>query len=102
MHLITWEELQLMVGHYLNLRHIWGDETAGDYVNDTPTQQDKNFGKPTYPQYDLCGGVNRSIQFMNYMDYVDDAAMYMFPAGRKQECRRSQNASGARSGLRIY
>ena len=91
------------VGHYLNLRHIWGDgNCATDYVNDTPTQQDKNFGKPTYPQYDLCGGVNRSIQFMNYMDYVDDAAMYMFSAGQKTRMQAITNASGARSGLRIY
>ena len=91
------------VGHYLNLRHIWGDgNCATDYVDDTPTQQDKNFGKPTYPQYDLCGGVNRSIQFMNYMDYVDDAAMYMFSAGQKTRMQAITNASGARSGLRIY
>lgn len=91
------------VGHYLNLRHIWGDgNCATDYVNDTPTQQDKNFGKPTYPQYDLCGGVNRSIQFMNYMDYVDDAAMYMFSAGQKARMQASTSAAGPRSGLRLY
>lgn len=91
------------VGHYLNLRHIWGDgNCATDYVDDTPTQQDKNFGKPSYPQYDLCGGVNRSIQFMNYMDYVDDAAMYMFSAGQKTRMQAITNASGARAGLRLY
>lgn len=91
------------VGHYLNLRHIWGDgNCATDYVDDTPTQQDKNFGKPTYPQYDLCGGVNRSIQFMNYMDYVDDAAMYMFSAGQKTRMQAITDAAGARAGLRIY
>lgn len=91
------------VGHYLNLRHIWGDgNCATDFVDDTPTQQDKNFGKPTYPQYDLCGGVNRSIQFMNYMDYVDDAAMYMFSSGQKARMMAVTSTSGPRAGLRVY
>lgn len=89
------------VGHYLNLRHIWGDATcATDYVDDTPTQQDKNFGVPSYPQYDVCGGVSRSIMFMNYMDYVDDAAMYMFSAGQKARMQAIVAASGVRAGLR--
>lgn len=90
------------VGHYLNLRHIWGDATcATDYVDDTPTQQDKNFGVPSYPQMDVCGGVSRSIMFMNYMDYVDDAAMYMFSAGQKARIQAVTTASGARAGLRV-
>lgn len=90
------------VGHYLNLRHIWGDATcATDYVADTPTQQDKNFGTPSYPQMDVCGGVSRSIMFMNYMDYVDDAAMYMFSAGQKARMQAVTNAAGARAGLRV-
>lgn len=90
------------VGHYLNLRHIWGDGTcATDYVDDTPTQADKNFGKPTYPQIDICGGVSRSVMFMNYMDYVDDAAMFMFSAGQKSRIQAVTNASGLRSSLRL-
>lgn len=91
------------VGHYLNLRHIWGDATcATDYVDDTPTQTGANYGKPTYPMYNTCNGVSRSVQFMNYMDYVDDAAMYMFSAGQKARMQAVTNASGARAGLRLY
>lgn len=91
------------VGHYLNLRHIWGDgNCATDYVADTPTQQDKNFGTPSYPQYDICGGVSRSIQFMNYMDYVNDSAMYMFSAGQKTRMQAVTATSGPRAGLRLY
>lgn len=91
------------VGHYLNLRHIWGDATcATDYVDDTPTQTGADYGKPTYPQYNTCGGVSRSIQFMNYMDYVDDAAMYMFSAGQKARMQAVTTATGARAGLRLY
>ena len=38
------------VGHWLNLRHIWGDASCGnDLVNDTPTQSTSNFGCPTFP-----------------------------------------------------
>ena len=89
------------VGHYLNLRHIWGDATCGnDFVTDTPTQTGANYGKPTYPLYNTCGGVQRSVMFMNYMDYVDDAAMYMFSAGQKDRMQAVVAAGGARAGLR--
>lgn len=89
------------VGHYFNLRHIWGDgNCATDYVADTPTQMDKNFGTPSYPKYDVCGGVSRSTMFMNYMDYVNDAAMYMFSAGQKIRMQAVISATGARAGLR--
>ncbi len=89
------------VGHYLNLRHIWGDATCGsDLVADTPTQTTKNYGVPSYPKYDVCGGVSRSTMFMNYMDYVDDAAMYAFSAGQKT--RIQATTAGPRAGLKVY
>ena len=91
------------VGHYLNLRHIWGDATCGsDLVSDTPTQTSENYGKPTYPLYNTCGGVQRSVMFMNYMDYVDDAAMFMFSAGQKARIQATVASSGPRAGLRVY
>jgi hypothetical protein len=40
------------VGHWMNLRHIWGDATCGsDLVADTPTHNTSNFGVPVYPHY---------------------------------------------------
>lgn len=91
------------VGHYLNLRHIWGDATCGnDFVADTPTQTGANYGKPTYPLYNTCGGVNRSVMFMNYMDYVDDAAMFMFSGGQRDRAQAIVTSTGARAGLRLY
>lgn len=91
------------VGHYLNLRHIWGDANCGnDQVADTPTQTGANFGKPTYPLYNTCSGTQRSVMFMNYMDYVDDAAMFMFSAGQKTRIQSVVASSGSRSGLRVY
>ncbi|MBK1894194.1 zinc metalloprotease [Chryseobacterium paridis] len=91
------------VGHYLNLRHIWGDANCGnDLVADTPTQTTSSSGKPTYPQYNTCSGTSRSIMFMNYMDYVDDAAMFMFSAGQKSRMQAVVASSGSRAGLRVY
>jgi len=91
------------VGHYLNLRHIWGDAACGnDLVADTPTQPSANYGKPTYPLYKTCSGTSRSVMFMNYMDYVDDAAMFMFSAGQKTRTQAVLTSTGARSGLRVY
>ena len=91
------------VGHYLNLRHIWGDANCGsDLVADTPTQTGANYGKPTYPLMNTCGGVSRSVMFMNYMDYVDDAAMFMFSAGQKDRIQATVASAGPRAGLRTY
>ena len=86
------------LGHYFNLRHIWGDANCGDdLVGDTPTQQTYNFGKPAYPHVTCSNGPNGD-QFMNYMDYVDDAAMVMFSAGQKTRMLAALN--GSRAGLK--
>ena len=84
------------VGHWLNLRHIWGDANCGnDLVSDTPTQQTANYSCPTHPHV-TCSNVNGDM-FMNYMDYVDDACMYMFTAGQK--ARMQSCLASSRSGL---
>jgi transcription termination factor NusB len=71
------------VGHWLNLRHIWGDATCGnDLVSDTPSHNAANFGVPTYPHYSTCSGTPVEMT-MNYMDYTDDRGMYMFTTGQK-------------------
>ena len=85
------------VGHWLNLRHIWGDANCGsDLVNDTPTQQTSNFGCPTFPRVTCSNGPNGDL-FMNYMDYTDDACMYMFTTG--QSVRMTATLNGTRAGL---
>ena len=80
------------IGHYLNLNHIGGDDGTGcagtDNVADTPNQAGQNFGTPTFPRI-TCGNGPNGDMFMNYMDYVDDPAMFMFTAGqveRMQAC----------------
>src|SRR5699024_2630864 len=43
------------VGHWLGLRHIWGDETCGnDEVDDTPRQLSYNFNCPSFPHVTSC------------------------------------------------
>ncbi len=69
------------VGHWMNLRHIWGDGGCGasDFVADTPDADGNSRGCPSYPTIE-CGSANMT---MNFMDYSDDTCMYMFSEGQK-------------------
>ena len=73
------------VGHYLNLRHIWGDDgsacTGSDLVDDTPNQADETYAPPAFPSISCSNGPNGDM-FMNYMDYTDDVGMNMFTRGQ--------------------
>jgi Pregnancy-associated plasma protein-A len=84
------------VGHWLNLRHIWGDATCGsDLVSDTPTHNTSNSGCPSYPHLSTCAGTPVEMT-MNYMDYTYDQCMYMFSDGQKarmQACLASTRAA---------
>jgi hypothetical protein len=87
------------VGHYLNLRHIWGDTndcSGTDYVADTPNAQLPNYNKPTFPHISCNNGPNGDM-FMNYMDYVDDDTMVMFTLG--QAARMAAALAGPRQSL---
>ena len=87
------------VGHYLNLRHIWGDRndcTGNDWVADTPPAGGANMQKPKFPHISCNNGPNGDM-FMNYMDYVDDAAMFMFTVG--QSARMNAALAGPRKKL---
>jgi hypothetical protein len=87
------------VGHYFNLRHIWGDTpdcSGSDMVADTPNCAGPNFGTPAFPTVTCNNGPNGDM-FMNYMDYTDDAAMFMFTA--QQVLRMRATLETARSGL---
>ena len=74
------------VGHWLNLYHIWGDDgtacTGSDLAADTPNQANENYGCPSFPQVSCTNGPDGDM-FMNYMDYTDDACMFMFTGDQK-------------------
>jgi len=66
-------------GHWLGLRHIWGDgNCADDFVSDTPPQASPSSGCPVGRV--SCGGTN---MVENYMDYSYDACMNIFTQGQK-------------------
>jgi hypothetical protein len=74
------------VGHWLGLKHTWGDENAcaaDDEVSDTPLEKQAIYGCPSFPNTDSCTNSGNGVMFMNYMDYVDDRCMYMFTNGQK-------------------
>jgi hypothetical protein len=87
------------VGHWLDLRHIWGDTnncSGTDFVDDTPNAQLPNFGKPTFPHVSCSNGPNGDM-FINYMDYVDDDTMIMFTPD--QVSRMHAALEGARASI---
>jgi hypothetical protein len=87
------------VGHWLNLRHIWGDTedcSGGDLVSDTPNQAGPNFGKPKFPQVS-CGNAPNGDLFVDYMDYVDDDAMVLFTP--QQVARMRATLEGPRRSI---
>jgi hypothetical protein len=90
------------IGHWLNLRHIWGDDGTGcsgsDFVADTPNQAGPNYGAPAFPHPSCSNGPNGDL-FMNYMDYTDDRAMFMFTGG--QVDRMQAALDGPRSSIGV-
>lgn len=83
------------VGHWLGLRHIWGDATCGsDLVADTPTQSTSNFGCPSCHAF-TCSNQPVGDMYMNYMDYTDDKCMYMFTQGQADRMWATLNSSRA-------
>lgn len=77
------------LGHWLNLLHIWGDGNCGnDQVEDTPVQNNENYGCPIHPS-PTCN--NNGDMFQNFMDYTDDACMNLFTEGQKDRMHATLN-----------
>lgn len=87
------------VGHWLNLFHLWGTGSCGtDQVSDTPDQSGANFNCPIYPKYSTCGN-RAAMMTMNFMDYTNDACMYMFSAGQRARMQAIFKPGGPRSSF---
>lgn len=85
------------VGHWLGLRHIWGDATCGDdFCADTPVHHDLNYNCPTI--LDCNGTGNEMVE--NYMDYTDDACMNIFTQNQKDRIMVIMNNAARRSSLK--
>ncbi|WP_428225150.1 zinc metalloprotease [Flavobacterium sp.] len=88
------------VGHWMNLRHIWGDATCGsDLVSDTPVHNAANSGVPAVGHRSTCTGTPLEM-YMNYMDYTDDRGMYMFSVGQKSRMKAVFAVGGSRASFR--
>ncbi len=76
------------VGHWLGLRHLWGDAVCGDDgIADTPPQQTNNTNYPVFPHMSNCSINSYGDMFMNFMDFTDDKCMNLFTQGQKTEMR---------------
>ncbi len=74
-------------GHWLSLRHIWGDDAGAcsgtDNILDTPNQADWNLSTcPTFPELDACTTTSPGILFSDYMDYTNGNCMNIFTTGQ--------------------
>jgi len=87
------------IGHWLNLRHIWGDATCGnDQVSDTPTQFEANLSTCfVWPHISNCAGnAPNGDMYTNYMDYTNGDCQNMFSIG--QSARMNATLNSAISG----
>jgi PKD repeat protein len=84
------------MGHFFGLRHIWGDENCGDdFCSDTPVQEDGNSGCPSFPHI-TCSNAPNGDMFMNFMDYTNDACMFMFTNDQKTRMQAVMGANTPR------
>lgn len=87
------------VGHWLGLKHLWGDDYCGDDgIADTPKQSGYNVGCPSGVLIS-CGNGTNGDMYMNYMDFTNDACINMFTLGQKARMLSLFNAGGVRNSL---
>lgn len=87
------------VGHWLGLRHLWGDANCGDDgVADTPKQQTFTNGCPSGVRISCNNGPNGDM-YMDYMDFTNDDCLVMFTQGQKQKMRTLFDFGGPRYSI---
>ncbi len=84
------------LGHFFNLNHTFAGcttsancTTRGDKVCDTPPSSTAVYGCPAAGGTSQCGENTLTV---NYMDYTNDACMYMFTAGQATRMLAYYNA----------
>ncbi len=91
------------IGHWLGLRHIWGDANcATDYCDDTPPAKTSNFNSIfAYPYHSgTCTGNSPDGEMvMNFMDYTNDNAKYMFTTDQATRMQTAMQNSPYRKFL---
>ncbi len=86
------------VGHWLGLRHIWGDGDCGvdDFCADTPNANGPN---QTCDFRDSCTDDAKPDMIENYMDYSDDPCMNIFTNDQRARMRTVLELSPRRRSL---
>ncbi len=88
------------VGHWLGLKHIWGDAQCGDDgVDDTPKQNGYTSSCPTGIKTSSCNTAEGGDMYMNYMDFTNDACLNLFTKGQRERMRSLFDEGGLRSSL---
>ncbi|MFN0202698.1 MAG: PKD domain-containing protein [Bacteroidia bacterium] len=85
------------VGHWLGLRHIWGDGACDvdDFCDDTPDSDAPHFGCNT--KVKACDGKDAMIQ--NFMDYTNDECMNLFTQKQRERVHSVMENSPRRKEL---
>lgn len=87
------------IGHWLGLKHIWGDANCGDdSVYDTPQQGGYTQGCPSTFR-STCDNGSMGDMYMNFMDYTADACMNLFTEGQKKRMHSVFADGGPRAAL---
>ena len=86
-------------GHWMGLKHIWGDTYCGDDgVDDTPKQASYTVGCPSTLRV-TCGNSPTGDMYNNYMDFTNDACMNLFTRGQKARMQAVFAAGAPRYSL---
>lgn len=84
------------IGHWLGLRHTWGDDNCGeDYCNDTPVQ---NTNTDACNRAQTCDGSSLAMM-ENFLDYTYDACMSLFTKDQADRMRAVLEQSSSRKAL---
>jgi hypothetical protein len=87
------------IGHWLGLRHLWGDANCGDDgVGDTPKQETFTNGCPSGVRLS-CGTGPYGDLYMNYMDFTSESCIVMFTNGQKSRMRAVFAPGGPRNSI---
>jgi len=93
------------VGHFLGLRHIWGDSSTcpttnnnndKDYCADTPAAAAPNYNCVVI---NTCSSTPGNDMVQNYMDYTDDTCMDTFTQNQKDRMQAVMANAIRRSSL---
>lgn len=86
-------------GHWMGLRHIWGDSDCGDdLIDDTPKQSTGTYGCPSGIR-STCSNGPKGDMYMNYMDVTDAGCTNLFTEGQKMRMRTVFDPGGPRISL---